>query len=58
MEGEQLKILNTLLEIAGLAVVGVGLALGAGEGKTLGGMVGILVGFAVFVEGAWLFDSE
>lgn len=57
-KANSLKILNTLVEVAGLAVVGVGLALGVGEGHPLGAMVGIAVGLVVVIEGAWLFNAE
>lgn len=57
-KANSLKIINTLVEVGGLAVIGVGLFLGAGEGHPLGAMVGIAVGVVVVIEGAWLFNSE
>ena len=53
-----LRIISILLVLAGLVVVGGGLYIGAGQGKTLGGMVLLLVGLVVGIEGAFLIEEQ
>jgi hypothetical protein len=53
-----LKIANVLVEVLGLAFVVVGLGLGVIQGHPLGGMVGLTVGVATVVLGAYMLSDE
>jgi len=52
------KISSVLTEILGLAFVVLGLALGAVQGHPLGGMVGLSVGIATIVIGAYIINDD
>ncbi len=52
-----MKFVNVLVEILGLIFVALGLWLGVGYGDTLGGMVGLVVGVATVVMGAYIFTD-
>ena len=57
-KGKGLNLANTLVEVIGLVFVVLGLALGVVDGDTLGGMVGISVGVATIVLGAFVFTDR
>lgn len=56
-QGKSLKIANLLVELLGLVFVGIGLALGITQGQVLGGMVGVTVGVATIVLGAFILSE-
>jgi hypothetical protein len=51
-----MRILSMLVLLAGIILLGLGVALGAAFGDILGGMVGIVVGVALIIEGRWMLD--